>query len=122
MALATFVLRLTKRTQSSNCFREAADRVGRIYLHPGFIGSEKLSVEITADKALLSSGGYHTTMVPYKVTANKVRYVEDVSETGELGDLYVSKKVLNYLGVREGEAIAVRLSAEEQNNASARAN
>jgi len=122
MAVATFIMRLSKRTQSSNCFREAADRVGRVYLHPGFMGSDKLSIEITANRALLSTGGYHTLMAPYKVTANKVRFVEEVSESGELGDLYVSKKVLNYLGVNEGGTIAVRISGEEQQDAAAKAN
>jgi hypothetical protein len=113
MAIATFVMRLSKSTQSSNCFKEAADRIGRVYLHPGFMSGEKLSVQITDDESSLTGGGYRTKMVPYKSTVNKVRFVEDVNEGGELGDLYVSKSVLDYLGVEEGEPIAVRIEVVE---------
>jgi len=119
MAVATFIMRLSKSTQSSNCFKEAADRIGRVYLHPDFMKGEKLTVQITTDKSDFSSGGYQTKMIPYKKTANKIRFVEDVNETGELGDLYVSKNILSYLGVGEEEAIVVKISMEENNNAAA---
>ncbi|MCL2766335.1 MAG: hypothetical protein FWD21_01450 [Peptococcaceae bacterium] len=121
MAVATFIMRLSKSTQSSNCFKEAADRIGRVYLHPDFMKGEKLIVQITTSRANFSSGGYQTKMVPYKKTVNKVRFVEDVNETGELGDLYVSKKVLSYLGVGEEEAIEVKINMEEDSNAAAMA-
>lgn len=117
MAVATFVMRLSKSTQSSNCFKEAADRIGRVYLHPDFMSGDKLNVQITTDKSDILAGGYHTMMVPYKETANKIRFVEDVNEAGELGDLYVSKTVLSYLGIRKEEKIAVRISVGEENNA-----
>ena len=113
MATATFVMRLSRSTESSNCFKEAADRIGRVYLHPGFMKGEKLTVRISSDKSEFIPGGYRTCMVPYKKTANKVRFVEDVNEEGELGDLYVSKQVLAYLGIGDEEAIAVRISVSE---------
>lgn len=121
MAIATFIMRLSKSTQSSNCFKEAADRIGRVYLHPDFMKGEKLTVQITTSKADFLPGGYQTKMAPYKKTANKIRFVEEVNEAGELGDLYVSKNVLSYLGVGEDESIEVRICMEEDNNAAAMA-
>jgi hypothetical protein len=112
-------MRLSKRTQASNCFKEAADRIGRVYLHPDFINSDKLIVQVASCDSGFPAGGYQTKMVPLKKTVNKVRYVEEVNETGELGDLYISKKVLAFLGVGEEEAIAVRISPEEDDHAAA---
>ena len=119
MAVVTFVMRLSRSTESSNCFKEAADRIGRVYLHPGFMKGEKLTVRIAGGKSELTPGGYHTSMIPYKKTANKIRFVEDVNEAGELGDLYVSKTVLAHLGLADEGAIAVSINVEEDRNGAA---
>ena len=113
MPVASFVMRLSRSTQAANCFKEAADRIGRVYLHPDFMQGGKLKVQIAADKAELAPGGYRSRLVPYKHTANKIRFVEEVDEAGELGDLYVSKQVLARLKLEETQAIAVRLSVED---------
>jgi len=112
MAIATFVMRLSKRTPSHIVFKETADRIGRLYLHRDFVDCDKVTVQIATDKSEMPEGGYKTGMIHHKQTAKKVRYKEDINGKGELGDLYVSKEVLTCLGVEKKAPIEVRISAE----------
>ena len=119
MVAASFVMRFTKSTSASNCFKERGDRIGRVYLHPDFISGNKINVQIAGDYNNLSADGYQTIMTPYKKTLKKVRYCEDVSGGGELGSLYVSKEVLAHLGLGEEDRIAVRIAPEVGDNVAA---
>lgn len=107
-----FILRLTKMTDFKACFRDNADRLGRTYLHRAFVQamniSDALKLQLAKDQDTLPAGGYRTTLIKDKETENKIRFREEVTGGGELGEIYVNKTVVEYLEL--GDRIAARLS------------
>ena len=111
-----FIMRLKKKTNCKACFKENMDRIGRIYLPLQLVEQMNIGDEITVQLALNKNsfppGGYATRFVQNKETARKVRFAEDVMEKGELGVIYVSKEVLEIMGVLDEIAVRVTPSGE----------
>jgi len=111
-----FIMRLKKTTSSKACFKENMDRIGRVYLplellEQMSIGDE-ITVQLAKDKNSFPPGGYAAKFVQDKETARKVRFAEDVTEKGELGVIYVSKEILEIMGVLDEIAVRVTPSGE----------
>ncbi|WP_169738599.1 hypothetical protein [Desulfofalx alkaliphila] len=105
-------MRLYSGSGQKICYRDSADRVGRVYLNKAFVDELELGddfyLQIANSKNEFPNKGYRTRMIPKKATLNKVRYHESLEELGEIGDLYISKEILEYLGVIGGD-VAVRI-------------
>ena len=101
------------KSHSQNQYKDKIERIGKLYLYKDFISRDKLIVQLAKSIDDLSDGGYKTIATPVKETKKKVRFVEELSQAGELGDIYVSKEVLKYLCINKNEPIAVRISTEE---------
>ena len=112
MSIVTCKMRLYSDSGRKLCYRESADRVGRVYLNKAFVDEWELGedfyLQIANAVNELPQKGYCTKMIPKKATLNKVRFHESLEELGEIGDLYISKDILEYMGVYGGE-IAVRI-------------
>ncbi len=117
MKAMEFVLRLYKNTKYKACYKENADRIGRIYLPISFIRQMKIGEEIVlqlaAGKNILPPGGYTAACVRDKETEKKIRFTEDIGEKGELGVIYISKNILDYIGSRERIAVRIAPPADE---------
>lgn len=112
MAIVTCKMRLYSDSGRKVCYRESANRVGRVYLTRAFVDELELGedfyIQIANSVSEFPQKGYCTRMIPKKATLNKVRFHEALDELGEIGDLYISKDILEYMGVFGGE-IAVRI-------------
>ncbi|WP_018086961.1 hypothetical protein [Desulfurispora thermophila] len=116
-ATAQFVLQLRKTTANNLlCYDEPAGRIGRLYIHPGFadrLGLEKeIILQLSPDKTNLKPGGYQTRLFPVKTTSQKIKFIECYDEAGEIGDLYISKVVLEHLGYNL-KTLAQQLAVED---------
>lgn len=112
MAIVTCKMRLYSDSGRKVCYRESADRLGRVYLNKAFVNELELGddfyLQIANSVNEFPQKGYCTRMIPKKATLNKVRFHEVLDQIGEVGDLYVNKDILEYLNVYGGE-IAVRI-------------
>ncbi|RYD01491.1 hypothetical protein N752_29760 [Desulforamulus aquiferis] len=120
MAVVTCKLRLYSDSGRKLCYRESAERVGRIYLNKDLVDELELGegfyIQLANSIDEVPKKGYCTRMIPKKATLNKVRFHESLDELGEIGDLYVSKDILEYLGIHGGSEIAVRIVSIENFN------
>ncbi|MBM7854921.1 hypothetical protein JOC37_001301 [Desulfohalotomaculum tongense] len=117
MRAIEFVLRLYKNTKYKACYKENVDRIGRIYLPISFtrqmkIG-EEMVLQLAPDKNIFPPGGYTATCVKDKETEKKIRFTEDIGEKGELGVIYISKNILDYIGARDRIAVRIAPPADE---------
>lgn len=114
MTTRGFILHRRKSTDYKVCYRDILDRIGNVYLPRPMVEKMRLGDEITVqlarDKSQLKESGYVTAMFPYKETPKKMRFKENTWEQGSLGVIYVSKKVLQEMGLDSGE-ISVRIIA-----------
>lgn len=112
MSMVTCKMRLYSDSGRKVCYRESADRLGRVYLNKAFVDELELGddfyLQIANSVKEFPQKGYCTRMIPKKATLNKVRFHEVLDQIGEIGDLYVNKDILEYLNVYGGE-IAVRI-------------
>jgi hypothetical protein len=112
-----FIMRLNKTTKCKACFKDNLDRIGRIYLPIPMvdelnIGNEIL-IQLAPDKSHFPNSkeySYVTQVLWNKETAKKVRFAEDINEQGELGLIYISKNILETLGV--DDKVAVRIISD----------
>lgn len=115
MTVGGFSLYRRKTTDYKVCYRDNLDRIGNVYLPRPMaerLGlGEEITIQLAPDKNNLLPGGYVTVMFPYKETPNKMRFKESTWEPGALGVMYVSKKILEDMGLDSGEKIAVRIIA-----------
>jgi len=104
-------MRLKKTTKCKACYKENMDRIGRIYLPIPLLEKmdidDELLVQLAPDKNLLPQGGYMARFVYDKETAKKIRYIEDITEKGDLGIIYISKNILESMGVQDEIAVRV---------------
>ncbi|MTI82385.1 MAG: hypothetical protein FH756_00490 [Firmicutes bacterium] len=110
-----FILRLKKTTKCKACFKENMDRIGRIYLSIQAVEElnigDEILVQLAPNKTFFANSyenSYITQVVWDKETAKKVRFAEDINEKGELGVIYIGKKILESLGV--DDKVAVRIT------------
>jgi len=106
-----FIMRLKKTTKCKACFKENMDRIGRIYLPISLLSevniSDKLIIQLAPDKKDFPPGGYTARFVYDKETAKKIRFAEDIEEKGELGLIYISKNILENMGLQDEVAVRV---------------
>lgn len=112
MAVVTCKMRLYSDSGRKVCYRENAERLGRVYLNKAFVDELGLGddfyLQLANSVNEFPINGYCTRMIPKKATLNKVRFHEALDELGEVGDLYINKEILEYLGIY-GSYIAVRV-------------
>ena len=111
MKVMEFIMRLKKTTKCKACFKENMDRIGRIYLPIPLLEKmdidDEVLVQLASDKNLLPQGGYMAKFVYEKETAKKIRFIEDITEQGDLGIIYISKNILESMGVQDEIAVRV---------------
>ena len=124
MRVMEFIMRLKKTTKCKACFKENMDRIGRIYLPiPLFKKldiNDELLVQLAPDKSIFPQGGYMAKFVYEKETAKKIRFIEYITEKGDLGIIYVSKNILANMGVQDEIAVRVVPPGETGGDALAR--
>lgn len=117
MRVMEFIMRLKKTTETKACFKENMERVGRVYLPLPLLDKlgigDEMIIQLAPDKSLLPPGGYVAQFVFDKETRNKVRYAEKITECGELGMIYVSKKILENMNVEDEIAVRIIPSPKE---------
>ncbi len=108
-----FFLYRRKSTDYKICYRDILDRIGNVYLPKPIVEKmclgKEITVQLARNKSELKKGGYITTMIPHKETPKKMRFKENTWEQGALGVIYVSKTILEDMGLDSGE-IAVRVA------------
>ncbi|WP_078060494.1 hypothetical protein [Desulfotomaculum copahuensis] len=107
----SFQMRHHKDTPYKAVFKEAMNRIGRIYV-PHELKNKlgimyEIIVQIDTDKKYLPMKGYITTMKLNKEYGNCVRFKENITELGEIGYIYVQREVLEALNVND--VLAVRI-------------
>lgn len=111
MAVMEFIMRLKKMTETKACFKENMDRIGRIYLPIPMLTKmnieDEIIVQLAPDKSYFSPGGYTAQFIQEKETKKKVRFAENIEEKGELGIIYISKNILESMGVQDEIAVRV---------------
>lgn len=124
MTVMEFIMRLKKMTKTKACFKENMDRIGRIYLPIPMLKKmnieDEIIVQLAPDKSLFPPGGYTAQFVQEKETVKKVRFAENLEEKGELGIIYISKNILESMGVHGEIAVRVVPSGETGGAALAR--
>lgn len=114
MTVGGFSLYRRKTTDYKVCYRDNLDRIGNVYLPRPMaerLGlGEEITIQLARDKSNFLPGGYVTAISPCKETPKKIRFKENTREQGALGVIYVSKKILEDMGLDSGE-IAVRIIA-----------
>lgn len=118
MTMRSFLLNQRKSTDYKMCYRDILERIGNIYLPKPMVTrmgfGDQIMVQLARDKSEFSGAcGYITEMLPKKETPKKIRFNENTREKGELGVIYVSKEVLEEMGLLDCE-IAVRITHEEE--------
>jgi hypothetical protein len=118
MTVRNFYLYQRKSTDYKLCYREVVDRIGNIYLPKPMAKrmglGEQILVQLAGSKSeFKGADGYITEMYPKKETPKKIRFNENTREKGELGVIYVSKEVLEDMGLSDCE-IAVRITSHEE--------
>lgn len=119
-----FIMRQNKMTKTKACFTENMDRIGRIYLPFQFLKKQNIDdeiiVQLATDINTFTAGGYVARFVYDKKTPKKVRFAEDIAEKGELGVIYISKNILECMGVQDEIAVRVTPPGETGGAAIAR--
>ncbi|SFH33577.1 hypothetical protein SAMN05660649_04786 [Desulfotomaculum arcticum] len=110
-------MRLLKITTGNKaCFKDNLDRVGKLYLPLPLLDkmniSDEITVQLAPGKKDLPASGYVTKVVFQKTTTNKIRFVEDITERGELVQIYISKSILEDMGLQDNLAVRVISAAE----------
>ncbi|AGL03173.1 hypothetical protein [Desulfoscipio gibsoniae] len=106
-----FIMRLFKTTKRKVCFRDNMDRIGKLYLPLSLVDkmniSDEIIVQLAPKKSDFPTGGYVTRFVYEKETTKKIRFTEDIAEIGELGIIYISKSILEIMGLQDEIAVRV---------------
>lgn len=111
-----FIMRLYKTTKRKACFRENMDRIGKLYLPLSMLDKmnirDEIMVQLAPDKSDFENDGYVTRFVYEKETTKKIRFAEDIAEKGELGIIYISKNILEIIGLNDEIAVRVISTGE----------
>ena len=107
-----FIMRMTKKTKGDKvCFKENMNRIGRVYLPLQFTKKMNIDNEIilqlAPNKSFFRSGGYVAKFVYEKTPKKKLRFIEDITEEGEIGYIYISPLILEKMGVQDEIAVRV---------------
>jgi len=118
-------MRLSKITTGNKAvFKDNLDRIGKLYMPLPMLDkmniNDEITVQLAPGKKDLPASGYVTKVVYQKTTTNKIRFVEDITERGELVQIYISKSTLEKMGLWDNLAVRVIPAGETGGAAVAR--
>nr|WP_034630354.1 hypothetical protein [Desulfotruncus alcoholivorax] len=106
-----FIMRLRKTTKTKACFTDNMDRIGKLYMPLALLDKmnigDEIILQLAPGKKDFPPGGYVTSFFYEKETVKKVRFKENIAEMGELDLIYVSKNILEEMGLQDEIAVRV---------------